>query len=106
MTTAARIPAKIYSSVSPAPMTTRSRAPITDASAMIRTGVKFRVWKSGGRVEARLLGTLERLERALALYLIIAWRILHRVTWGRDGPNLPCNVVSVPSAFGIATGGP
>ena len=53
----------------------------------------FRIWKSGCRVEALQLGTLERLERALVIYLIIAWRILHLVTWGRDGPNLPCEVV-------------
>ena len=53
----------------------------------------FRIWKSGCRVEALQLGTLERLERALVIYLIIAWRILHLVTWGRDCPNLPCEVV-------------
>lgn len=53
----------------------------------------FRIWKSGCRVAALQLGTLERLERALVIYLIIAWRILHLVTWGRDCPNLPCEVV-------------
>ena len=39
----------------------------------------FRILKSGCRVEALQLGTLERLERALVIYLIIAWRILHLV---------------------------
>ena len=53
----------------------------------------FRIWKSGCRVEALQLGSLERLERALVLYLIVAWRILHLVTWGRDCPQLPCDVV-------------
>ena len=53
----------------------------------------FRILKTGCRVEALQLGTLERLERAVVLYLIIAGRILHLVTWGRDGPNLPCDVV-------------
>ena len=53
----------------------------------------FRIWKSGCRVEALQLGTLERLERALVIYLIIAWRILYLVTEGRDCPNLPCDVV-------------
>jgi hypothetical protein len=43
--------------------------------------VFFRIWKAGCRVEALQLGTLERLERALVVYLIIAWRILHLVTW-------------------------
>ena len=40
-TTAARIPAKMDSSVSPVPIA-RSRAPTTEASATIRTGVKSR----------------------------------------------------------------
>jgi hypothetical protein len=56
----------------------------------------FRILKSGCRVEALQLGTLERLERALVIYLIIAWRILHLVTWGRHCPNLPCEVVFDP----------
>src|SRR5512143_2124617 len=55
--------------------------------------VFFRILKSGCRVEALQLGALERLERALVIYLIIAWRILQVVTWGRNCPDLPCEVV-------------
>ena len=62
----------------------------------------FRIWKSGCRVEALQLGTLERLERALVIDLIIAWRILHLVTWGRDCPNLPCDVVFDPEEWQAA----
>jgi len=62
----------------------------------------FRIWKSGCRVETRQLGTLERLERALVIYLVIAWRILHLVTWGRDCPNLPCEVVFDPEEWQAA----
>ena len=62
----------------------------------------FRIWKSGCRVEALQLGTLERLERALVIYLIIAWRILHLVTWGRDCPHLPCDVVFDPEEWQAA----
>lgn len=62
----------------------------------------FRIWKSGCRVEALQLATLERLERALVIYLIIAWRILHLVTWGRDCPNLPCDVVFDPEEWQAA----
>jgi hypothetical protein len=62
----------------------------------------FRIWKSGCRVEALQLGTWERLERALVIYLIIAWRILHLVTWGRDCPNLPCDVVFDPAEWQAA----
>ena len=62
----------------------------------------FRIWKSGCRVEALQLGALERLERALVIYLIIAWRILHLVTWGRDCPKLPCDVVFDPEEWQAA----
>ena len=48
------------------------------------------------------LGTLERLERALVIYLIIAWRILHLVTWGRDCPQLPCEVMFDPEEWQAA----
>jgi hypothetical protein len=64
--------------------------------------VFFRIWKTGCRVEALQLGTLERLERALVVYLIIAWRILHLVTWGRDCPNLPCDVAFDPEEWQAA----
>ncbi len=62
----------------------------------------FRILKSGCRVEALQLGTLDRLERALVIYLIITWRILHLVTWGRDCPNLPCDVVFDPEEWQAA----
>jgi len=53
----------------------------------------FRILKSGCKVESLQLGEMERLERALAIYLIIAWRILHLVTWGRECPDLACDAV-------------
>jgi Transposase Tn5 dimerisation domain/Transposase DNA-binding len=62
----------------------------------------FRILKSGCRGEALQLGTLERLERALVIYLIIAWRILHLVTWGRDCPELLCEVVFDPEEWQAA----
>lgn len=62
----------------------------------------FRILKSGCRVEALQLGTLERLERALVIYLIMAWRILHLVTWGRECPDLPCEVVFHPEEWQAA----
>lgn len=55
--------------------------------------ILFRIWKSGCKIESLQLGSMERLERALVIYLIIAWRILSLVTWGRDCPDLPCDVV-------------
>ena len=62
----------------------------------------FRILKSGCQIEALQLGTLERLERALVIYLIIAWRILHLVTWGRDYPQLPCEVMFDPEEWKAA----
>ena len=37
-----------------------------------------------------------------AIYLIIAWRILHLVTLGRDCPHLPCEVVFAPEEWQAA----
>jgi len=62
----------------------------------------FRILKSGCRVEALQLCSLERLERALVIYLIIAWRILHWVTWGRECPDLPCEVIFDPEEWQAA----
>ena len=45
---------------------------------------------------------MERLERALVIYLIIAWRILYLVTWGRECPALPCDVVFDPEEWQAA----
>ena len=55
--------------------------------------VYFRVLKSGCRVEQLQLQTRERLEAAVALYLIVAWRVLYLVMVGRNSPELPCDVV-------------
>jgi hypothetical protein len=54
--------------------------------------VFFRVYKSGCKVEERQLETTGRLEPCLALYLIVAWRVLY-VTWlGRAYPEVPCDL--------------
>lgn len=58
--------------------------------------------KSGCQVEAQQLATLERLERGLAIYLIIAWRILLLVTLGRDVPELDCEVLFTPEEWQAA----
>jgi len=55
--------------------------------------VYFRILKSGCQIQALQLRTVERLERALVLYLIVAWRILMLMTIGREHPNWCCEVV-------------
>lgn len=50
------------------------------------------VLKSGCRVEALQLRTMERLERALAVYAIVAWRLLWVTYLARAAPDAPCTV--------------
>jgi hypothetical protein len=55
--------------------------------------VFHRVLKSGCKVEEIQLKTQEALIRCLAVYLIVAWRILYLTHLGRQCPDLPCGVV-------------
>jgi len=48
-----------------------------------------RVLKSGCRIEALAHETAERLQRAIAINLVIAWRILLMTLLGRETPELP-----------------
>lgn len=64
--------------------------------------VFFRIWKQGCRVEALQLSQLKRLEPALALYLIIAWRVQSLMIMGRTCPDLPCEVVFDPEEWQAA----
>jgi Transposase Tn5 dimerisation domain len=57
------------------------------------THLYFRIYKSGCRVERLQLEISEHLEPALAMYMIIAWRIQSIVMLGRAYPDLPCDVV-------------
>lgn len=50
--------------------------------------ILFNVLKNGCRVEELQLGAIERIERALALYLVVAWRIAHLMRMGRTCPDL------------------
>jgi hypothetical protein len=52
----------------------------------------FNVLKNGCQVEALQLGAIERLERALALYLVVAWRIAWLMRTGRSCPDLEADL--------------
>jgi uncharacterized protein DUF4338/transposase-like protein len=52
-----------------------------------------RVLKSGCRVEALAHATAERLRRAIAINLVIAWRIMLMTLLGRETPELPAEVL-------------
>jgi hypothetical protein len=55
--------------------------------------VFFRVFKGGCRVEEVQLEATARVENCLALYLIVAWRVLQVLMPGRAGPEMPCDAV-------------
>lgn len=52
--------------------------------------VWHKVLKSGCRIEARQLETAERLKRCLALYAVIAWRVLYATMGSRNAPDVSC----------------
>jgi hypothetical protein len=52
-----------------------------------------RVLKSGCRVEALAHDTAERLRRALAIKVVIAWRLMLMTLLGRETPELPAAVL-------------
>ena len=55
--------------------------------------VWHKVLKSGCRIEARQLATAARLERCLAGYSVIAWRVLQATMLARAVPELPCTAL-------------
>jgi len=48
----------------------------------------FDVLKNGCRVETLQLGSYAKLELALAVYMVVAWRLTHMVRLGRTHPEL------------------
>lgn len=53
----------------------------------------FLILKEGCRIEALQLGRVERIETALALYLVVAWRINRLMRLGRSLPELPADLL-------------
>ncbi|UKE47111.1 IS4 family transposase [Xanthomonas translucens pv. cerealis] len=53
----------------------------------------FLILKQGCRIEALQLGDVERIETALALYLVVAWRINRLMRLGRSLPDLPADLL-------------
>jgi hypothetical protein len=52
-----------------------------------------RVLKSGCRIETLAHDTAERLRRAIAINLVIAWRIMLMTLLGRETPELPAEIL-------------
>jgi hypothetical protein len=54
---------------------------------------RHRVLKSGCRIENAANKTAERLKRAIAISLVIAWRIMLMTLLGRETPELPSGIL-------------
>jgi hypothetical protein len=55
--------------------------------------VFHRVLKTGCKIEELQLKNDERTKVAIALYMVVAWRVLYVMKLGRECPELPCDVV-------------
>lgn len=55
--------------------------------------VWHKILKSGCKIEARQLESAARLKRCLALYSVIAWRVLYATMLARAVPDAPCSLV-------------
>ena len=53
----------------------------------------FHVLKNGCKVEALQLASIDKLERALAVYLVVAWRIARLMRLGRSCPDLDAELL-------------
>ncbi|MDN5940194.1 MAG: IS4 family transposase [Salinisphaera sp.] len=62
----------------------------------------FLVLKEGCRVEQLQLADTDRLQTALALYMVIAWRINRLMRLGRTLPDLPADLVFEPDEWRAA----
>jgi hypothetical protein len=62
----------------------------------------FLVLKQGCRVEALQLATVERLEKALVLFMIVAWRVARLMRLGRTAPELDAALLFSPEEWQAA----
>ncbi len=56
----------------------------------------FHVFKNGCRIEALQLSTMDRIERALALLMVVSWRIAHLMRLGRTCPDIDATLFFDP----------
>lgn len=55
--------------------------------------IYFRTLKSGCRIQERYFETMNRMENCLAIYTVIAWKILYLCRLGQTCPEMPCDVI-------------
>lgn len=56
----------------------------------------FHIVKNGCRIEALQLSQMDRIERALALFMVVSWRIAHLMRLGRTCPDLDATLFFHP----------
>jgi hypothetical protein len=61
--------------------------------------VYFRTLKSGCRVEERYFENMDRMLNCLAVYTIVAWKVLFLCRLSQECPDLSCEVVFDPSEW-------
>ena len=61
--------------------------------------VLFRTWKSGCRIQQRRFEHLDRWLPCMALYWIVAWRVLMLCRLGRSCPEMDCEVLFEPAEW-------
>jgi hypothetical protein len=59
----------------------------------------FKVLKSGCEAEKLQLETTDRLMACVAVYLIVAWRVLYLTHLGRECPEMKCSAVLMPEEW-------
>lgn len=81
-------------------LTNRAATSLAQASELIdwyrarwEIEILFHVLKTGCRVEALQLASMPKIERALALFLVVSWRIAHLMRMGRTCPDLPASLL-------------
>ena len=62
----------------------------------------FHTLKNGCRFEALQLDSYAKLERAIALYLVVAWRIGHLMRLGRTHPERDAGIAFAPDEIRVA----
>lgn len=62
----------------------------------------FHELKKGCRVEALQLSAIERIERALAVFMVVAWRIARLMRLGRTCPDLDAGLLFEPDEWKAA----
>lgn len=61
--------------------------------------VYFRTLKSGCRIESRRFEELDRILNCLAVFAVVAWRVMYVTYLGRTCPDMDCEVILEPSEW-------